>query len=156
SIGECRDDLSGTGTTAGTVAANFELTDQFGDTLRLHDFCDQAVLLVGSAVWCGACKGEAPSLAAMYDDLAADGLMVITLLGETASGGTPGQSDVQAWADAYGISHPVVVDPGYGVAASFVVGGTIGLPTMTLLAPGAEIVAADRRVNQADILAVLP
>lgn len=50
-IGACRDDLTGTGTTPGEVAFDFGLLDQFGDTLRLHDFCDRAVLLVAAAFW---------------------------------------------------------------------------------------------------------
>lgn len=50
-IGACRNDLQGTGTAPGEVAPNFELVDQFGDTLRLHDFCDREVLLVSAAFW---------------------------------------------------------------------------------------------------------
>jgi len=50
-IGDCRNDITGTGTRKGDIAANFAKTDQYGDTLRLHDFCDRAVLLVGAAFW---------------------------------------------------------------------------------------------------------
>ncbi|MEN0061126.1 MAG: hypothetical protein AAGA48_03195 [Myxococcota bacterium] len=50
-IGDCRNDLTGTGSTVGSVAFDFELRDQFGDTLRLHDFCDRAVMLVAAAFW---------------------------------------------------------------------------------------------------------
>jgi hypothetical protein len=47
-IDACRHDVESTGAEDGDVAANFELGDQFGETVRLHDFCDQVVLLVGS------------------------------------------------------------------------------------------------------------
>lgn len=50
-MGSCRHDISGTGTRVGDIAENFALTDQFGDTVRVHDFCDRAVLLVGAAFW---------------------------------------------------------------------------------------------------------
>jgi len=50
-IGGCRDDISGTGDRPGDIATNFALSDHFGDTVRLHDFCDRAVLLVGAAFW---------------------------------------------------------------------------------------------------------
>ena len=33
------------------TALNFELPDQDGNIVRLHDFCDQAVLLVSAAFW---------------------------------------------------------------------------------------------------------
>lgn len=50
-IDSCRHDVQATNNEVGGVAANFEVTDQFGDTLRLHDFCNQAVFLESSAYW---------------------------------------------------------------------------------------------------------
>ena len=50
-MGSCRGDLTDTGWAVGEVAQNFALMDQFGDTVRLHDFCDRAVMLVAAAFW---------------------------------------------------------------------------------------------------------
>ena len=50
-IGACRNDVESTGHDVGDIADDFELVDQFGDTLRLHDFCDRQVLLVSAAFW---------------------------------------------------------------------------------------------------------
>jgi hypothetical protein len=50
-IGACRDDLVATGNGVGQVTSDFALTDQFGDTVSLYDFCDREVLLVGAAFW---------------------------------------------------------------------------------------------------------
>jgi len=50
-IGACRHDIVGTGHAPGDIAENFEHPDQFGDTVRVHDFCDKAVMLVGAAFW---------------------------------------------------------------------------------------------------------
>lgn len=52
-IDACREDMddAGTGSDVGDVAANFALTDQFGDTLKLHDFCGKVVLIESSAFW---------------------------------------------------------------------------------------------------------
>lgn len=50
-IGACRHDLVPSGTDVGDVAPDFALTDQFGETLHLHDFCDREVLLVSAAFW---------------------------------------------------------------------------------------------------------
>jgi peroxiredoxin len=35
----------------GDIAINFELPDQDGNLVKLHDFCGQAVLLVSAAFW---------------------------------------------------------------------------------------------------------
>ncbi len=48
---DCRDDLVATGNGEGDVTDDFALTDQFGDTVHLHDFCAHAVLLVSAAFW---------------------------------------------------------------------------------------------------------
>jgi hypothetical protein len=51
STGGCAEDIAGNGNKAGKVAYDFTQNDQFGQTLRLYDFCHQAVLLVGAAYW---------------------------------------------------------------------------------------------------------
>jgi len=50
-IGACRDDIIGTGYEEGDTALDFNLADQFGDQIRLHSFCDRAILLLGAAFW---------------------------------------------------------------------------------------------------------
>jgi hypothetical protein len=47
----CRDSLTATGNAVGEVTDNFALSDQHGDTVKLHDFCARAVLLVNAAFW---------------------------------------------------------------------------------------------------------
>ena len=46
-IGACRDDHEGesTGWSVGAVVKNTSLPDQYGDTVRVHDFCDYPFLL---------------------------------------------------------------------------------------------------------------
>ncbi len=50
-IGDCRNDLDGEGYGVGDIVENVTATDQFGDTLKLHDFCDKEVFLVHAAFW---------------------------------------------------------------------------------------------------------
>ena len=50
-IDACRNDIEPTGEAEGQVADNFELTDQFSETVRLHDFCDQVVYVIFAAFW---------------------------------------------------------------------------------------------------------
>jgi hypothetical protein len=47
----CQNETVGTGTKQGDIAYDFQQMDQYGEPLRLHDFCDRFVLLVGSAYW---------------------------------------------------------------------------------------------------------
>lgn len=156
SIDACRDDLVSTGDQVGEVTADFALTDQYGEELHLHDFCGREVLLVSSAMWCGACQAEAQDLADLYATWEAEGFVLITLLGENTVGETPTRRDLRDWADAFAIEHPVVADEGWAVTARFVDGGTLALPTMHLLAPGAEVVARDTWVSEDDIVDYLP
>ena len=51
-IGACRHDITPTGNNRpGDIAQQFALTDQYDDTVRLHDFCDREVVLIGAAFW---------------------------------------------------------------------------------------------------------
>ena len=50
-IDACRGSVQSTGHQVGQVAEDFSLMDQYGEQVRLHDFCDHAVLLVGAAFW---------------------------------------------------------------------------------------------------------
>ncbi len=155
-IGPCRDALQATGNGIGQVAQDFALTDQYGDTVRLHDFCDQEVLLVSSALWCGACQVEAPQIQALYDQYADQGFMVITLLGEDQFGGAPDQGDLQTWADAFGLTHAVVADPGWGVTVRYIDGYTIGLPAMHLVGPGGVVLVRDGWISESTVASNLP
>ena len=49
--GACTTQIEGTGNVAGDIALDFSQMDQFGGMLRLHDYCDKVVLLIGSAYW---------------------------------------------------------------------------------------------------------
>lgn len=47
----CRNDIEGTGYGVGDIAEDWTLPDQFGEQVRLHDFCDHVVYLVFAAFW---------------------------------------------------------------------------------------------------------
>ncbi len=50
-IAACRDTIVTTGAAVGDIAPDFGLIDQNGDTVRLHSFCDRAVLLDFTEFW---------------------------------------------------------------------------------------------------------
>lgn len=47
----CREDLEGTGYGVGDISEDWSMPDQFGEQVRLHDFCDRVVYLVFAAFW---------------------------------------------------------------------------------------------------------
>lgn len=51
SIDACRADLEATGTAVGDVAENYMWLDQFGEMVKLWDFCDRVVWVVFGAPW---------------------------------------------------------------------------------------------------------
>jgi len=50
-IGACRDSIVATGDLEGDIANDWSLPDQFGESVRLHSFCDRVILLVAAAFW---------------------------------------------------------------------------------------------------------
>lgn len=49
--GSCKDETVGTGTGVGDIMDDMTAVDQFGQEVRLHDFCHKAILLVSGAFW---------------------------------------------------------------------------------------------------------
>jgi len=77
-------------------------------------------------------------------------------MGENNGSAVPSTEDLMSWADTYGLSHPVVADPNWGVTTRFVTGSSIALPTMHLIGPGAEVLMVNDWVSESDIVAALP
>ena len=50
-VSRCDPTPSSTGNAPGQIAEDFELVDQYGEQVRLSDFCGNAVLLVAAAEW---------------------------------------------------------------------------------------------------------
>jgi peroxiredoxin len=155
-MGACRHDVAPTGNDVGDVAEDFELEDQFGENLHLHDFCDREVLLVSAAFWWSSCQAEAPNLEGWFKKFEDKGFIVITLLGQNLAGGTPTKQELGEWADTFGLTHPVVADPGWGVTGRFVDGTTINLPAMHQMAAGMEVLRRDTVVGEDQVRDALP
>ncbi|WP_146155208.1 TlpA family protein disulfide reductase [Enhygromyxa salina] len=130
--------------TPGTVIPDWTFTDQFGEAVRIYDFCHEAIYFEYVALWCGSCQAMAPTVAGLFNQYDAQGLMTLSYMSENAQGGAASVADVQVWADNYGqdglvvfsnlqdVWYPFGVDQGGG---SF----SISLPGTMLLEPGARI-----------------
>ena len=103
------EELTGTGIVLGDTAYNFELMDQHGDLVSLYDFHGCVVVLDLLTQWCAPCQDAAPRFEAIHQEWAPDVAVVAVML-QTTDGGPPGIEHVQWWADAFGLTHPVLAD----------------------------------------------
>ena len=125
--------------------------------VSLTDFCDNTVLLVSSAFWCGSCRAEAPELEALYQKYKDSDFTVITLIAKNADDQAPSQEDLQQWASDYGLTHPVLADPEYSVVVNYLwanptFAGSIALPNMQLVSGGMVVEMSNVQISEADIL----
>ncbi|WP_146659320.1 TlpA family protein disulfide reductase [Enhygromyxa salina] len=144
----------------GTVVPDWTFNDQFGDAVRLYDFCHEAIYFEYVALWCGSCQAMAPAVAGLFNQYDAQGLMTLSYMSENGSGGPAAQADVVAWASQYGQDGLVVYSNHQDVWYPFGVsqGGnswSISLPGTMLLEPGMKITKMGVPSN-AEIQAALP
>ncbi|MBX2800995.1 MAG: TlpA family protein disulfide reductase [Myxococcales bacterium] len=158
-IDACRNDLSGSLASIGSVAPNFAIEDQFSDLLKLHDFCDQVVLLVAAAQWCVPCQQEALINETLWQEHREDGLIIITLFGESSQGTPANAADQEAWVDAFGLTHPVAIDFSFATHASYLSANNIstassGLPSHHVIDRGGRVAGVNMELGAAEALAL--
>ena len=54
------------------------------------------------------------------------------------------EPSLAGWAGAHGLTHPVLDDNGFSVYAPYMGGGEIGMPNLTLMAPGLKVLWTNR------------
>ena len=77
------------------------------------------------------------------------GFIVLSLLFDISTG-----EQAMAWAEANGgLTYPILIDD-QGIGSRYEVDG--GVPSFTLIGPGAEVIAVDGAISNLDIEAHLP
>lgn len=104
--------LHGEGFHEGQVIPDFRLVDQFGDEVALWQFHGHVVVVDISTVWCRPCQVLAEDTEHTWQEYRDEGVVYVTVLAENIDGDDPTVDDLAAWADAFGITAPVVADPG--------------------------------------------
>lgn len=110
-LGGCSATTGGNPELVGDVAPALVLADGAG---VFHDLSEaEGVVVVDfAAMWCLRCNESATELQALYDERAADGVDVWTVLFQDNDGDDPDATDLRAWAEVHVLAHPVLADEG--------------------------------------------
>jgi len=89
----------------GQPLSNFSLTDLHGNQVNLGDYQGKVVLVNVWATWCPPCQAEMPDLQAYYAANREKGFVVLAIdAGDQCS-------EVLSFANEYGLSFPILLDP---------------------------------------------
>jgi peroxiredoxin len=103
-----RSSLENSSLAIGAPAPHFELAALSGETMRLSQFRGQPVLLSIGATWCPDCRKEAPLLQQLHETHPELTILMVDSKESVAV--------IQSFADEFGITHPILLDPDGAVA----------------------------------------
>jgi len=135
--------LSEQGFREGDVPPDFRMIDQLGDEVSLWQFYGHLIIVDISALWCGPCQDLAEEVEHTQEAYADDGVTYMTLLPENLTNDPPTLDELEYWADAFGISAPVLSDDeewSYNVVTP---GSTSGFPRLMLIGRDMRIIDAE-------------
>jgi len=96
--------------------ADFSLKDLSGKTWIFSELRGKVVVVNFWATWCPPCRKEMPDLEALYEQFAAQGLVILGISDEEAA-------KVEPFIRERKVTFPVLLDPGRKVNEAFVVEG---------------------------------
>jgi cytochrome c biogenesis protein CcmG/thiol:disulfide interchange protein DsbE len=95
------------------TAPELNLSDIDGNQVSLSSYRQDIVLVNNWATWCPPCKLEMPTLLKYFQAHSVDGFMLVAIeAGESAQ-------EVRSFADEYGLTFPVLLDPENRSLAAF-------------------------------------
>jgi len=117
---------------AQVTAPAWNLPSIYGTNIHSTSFAGKVVVLNFFATWCGPCCAEIPSLIALQQKYAPDGMTVVGISIDASTNGiNPPTSLLSSFAASYGINYPVVMDAPGDVAENLY--GPIAYPAVGYL-----------------------
>jgi len=104
-----------------------------GETLNLAEQDGKVVLVNFWATWCAPCRREIPDLVNLYDELRAQGLVIVGIAVDQE-----GAQVVEPYVKDKQINYPIVLDPEQSIEKHFE--AMYGLPTTYVINPDGKIV----------------
>jgi len=101
----------------GAPAPEFVAKTVDGEGVALRDLTGKVVVLNFWATWCSPCREEMPALEARYERYRDQGLVVLAIDFDEP------QEEVRAFRDEFGLTFPVVMDPGANIQQLYRVRG---------------------------------
>lgn len=113
-------------------------------TISIQDYfdCDgskgiNALLIVNSATWCGACQEEATDLPSHAATFAQKGIRVLTLMVQNAAGQPATLATAKSWRGNFGLeAYATAADPSFVFGGS----GSVGIPLQIVVDPRTMVI----------------
>jgi thiol-disulfide isomerase/thioredoxin len=110
STGDVPSELRGQGFTNGDVPDDLRGLDQFSEEVSLWQFYGNIIVVDISTMWCAPCQELAEDVEETWLEYKDQGVTYITVMPENFEYETPSTEDLVAWADAFGITAPIIAD----------------------------------------------
>jgi thiol-disulfide isomerase/thioredoxin len=123
------DGLEAEGWRKGKVPPNWTMTDQFGETLQFHQFYGMVVIVDVSSGWCGPCNQSASVAEPFYLEHKDDGVLLVHLMVENWYENDADVAFLGEWAEAHGLSFPVVLEEEGVYESLYDEGYILGIPS---------------------------
>lgn len=119
---------------AGRDAPTFRVADMDGNEVDFEDYRGKVTLVNIWATNCPPCRQEMPSMQRLYEAVEDEDFEILAVsvdaeIGQSGAGGFIG-GDVRAFVEEYGLTFPVLRDPGGGIQRTY---QTTGLPESFLV-----------------------
>ena len=144
------EDIEDEGWDVGEVTRDWDADDaqdQHGETINIHKFYGNVVVLDIAAEWCGPCREAAPEAEQEYQDLKERGFTVINILLDGLS--QDAEPDLDRWIEDLDLTFPIMGDHDQTIVSNYIEQGqSFGIPNFTILDRGLNIRA--RQINPVD------
>ena len=113
----------------GDVSETWDNDDQFGETLDLHKFYGNVIMIDIGSEWCGPCNAAAPEAEQHYQDFKEEGFIVLGILMDGLQ--NPSTPEADRWIEEHELTYPVFTDQDQNQVQHYIptdADGSFGIP----------------------------